>query len=241
MLRMLPSRRRLLIARVSIAVLFITAPASAQIAQSVHLGGGMFFPRGFDSRDAGDTIAADLIDDPELDFRVAWFKSGQFFGEWNLQAGNRLEFGVGAGFYRSTDVFSHYRFPPNGQTAGQILRLRIMPVMAVVRFFPFGDPRMVQPFVGGGVGVSWWNYSESGSFIDTRDNSSFSTEFVTHGTATTRAALFGVRIPVQSAAFNIEWRYQFGVGKTGGLHAGFLGETIDLGGGTIMFGVVARF
>jgi hypothetical protein len=228
-------------AGISVAALLLATNASAQIVQSVHLGAGMFFPRGFDSRNAADVLVADLTIEPVLDFDVAWFRSIQYFGEWNVETGNHLEFGVGASFYRVTDVFSHYRFPPNGQTAGQILRLRIVPIMAVVRFFLFGTPQIVRPFIGGGVGVFLWSYGESGSFIDTRDNSSFTADFAARGTTAASAALFGVRIPVQNQAFNIEWRYQFGVGKTGGLNAGFLGDKIDLSGGTIMFGFVGRF
>jgi hypothetical protein len=235
------AHRRRTIACLSIVALLIAAPAYAQIVQSVHLGGGMFFPRGFDSRNDADTLVADLTIDPTLAFDVDWFKSGQFFGEWNLQTGNHLEFGAGVSFYRSTDIFSHYRFPVDGLLAGQILRLRIMPVTAVVRFFPFGNVHTVQPFVGAGLSMFWWNYSESGSFIDTSDNSVFSAEFRAHGNAAGHVALFGVRVPVGNHAFNFEWRYQSGLGKTGGLAAGFLGDRIDLGGGTIMIGFVGRF
>ncbi len=229
------------LAGLSLAALLVSTTASAQIVQSVHLGGGMFFPRGFDSRNAADTLVRDLIVEPVLTFNVDWFRSGEFFGEYGLQLGKHLEAGVGVSFYRSTDIFSHYLNPPNGQSAGQVLHLRLMPVMAVVRYFPFGNLHTVQPFIGGGLGVCLWKYSETGSFIDTSDNSSFAADFVAQGRARAHAVLFGIRIPVESHAFNFEWRYQSGLGKTGGARAGFLGDKIDLGGGSLMIGFVGRF
>jgi outer membrane protein W len=236
-----PAHRRCTIAALSIVALLVAAPASAQIVQSVQIGGGMFFPRGFDSRNDADTLVADLTIDPTLAFDVDWFRNYQIFGEWNLQTGNHLEFSVGVGFYRSTDIFSHYRFPVDGLLAGQVLRLRIIPVTAVVRFFPFGSVHTVQPFVGAGLGMFSWTYSESGAFLDPSDNTVFSDEFRAHGDTAGHVALFGVRVPAGTHAFNFEWRYQSGLGKTGGLAAGFLGDRIDLGGGTIMIGFVGRF
>ena len=41
------------------AVALLATPASAQVVQSFHVSFGGFFPRGFESRVAGDTIAED--------------------------------------------------------------------------------------------------------------------------------------------------------------------------------------
>jgi len=64
--RMPPAHRRCTIAALSIVALLVAAPASAQIVQSVQIGGGMFFPRGFDSRNDADTLVADLTIDPSV-------------------------------------------------------------------------------------------------------------------------------------------------------------------------------
>jgi len=236
---MTPERRRNAIIGLWIAAVLVGAPASAQIVQSVSVGMGLFFPRGFDSRNSADTLVADLIADVPLEFDIGQFKSGQFFGEWNIQFGNHLEVGAGVGYYRS-QVLSAYR---NRVSVAQVLHLQIVPVTGIARFFPFGTPSTVQPYVGAGISALQWRYSESGRFVDTRDNSEFNGSFAATGSTIGRVFLGGLRVPVGSSmeALTVEWRYQFGVGKTGGLPAGFLGDKIDLSGGTVNFGFLGRF
>ena len=49
----------------------------------------------------------------------------------------------------------------------QDLKLRIVPFTATVRLLPLGHDAPVQPYIGGGVGVFGWRYSESGQFVAT--------------------------------------------------------------------------
>jgi len=62
----------------------------------------------------------------------------------------------------------------DGSEIEQELRLRIMPLTAVVKILPLGARRAIQPYVGGGLGVYFWRYSETGEFLAT-DGSLFAT------------------------------------------------------------------
>lgn len=224
----------------ALAAVLVAAPASAQIVQSVGVGVGGFLPRGFDSRVAGDTIAADLTATPPLEFNIGDFKGAYFFVEWNMQIGNHFEFGGGIGHYRSGHVVSEYpdTVRPGGQ---QDLRLSIVPISTMVRLLPFGSSRTAQAYAGVGVGALKWSYTESGQFMDANNNG-FTDEFTAKGTSLGTLMAFGLRVPSgRDSALTLEWRYQFGAGRTGGLPAGFLGEKIDLGGGALTFGYLGRF
>jgi hypothetical protein len=237
-------RRWIFIAGWWIAATIVAAPASAQIVHRLQLGAGVFFPRGFDSRDPADTIAEDLTTEEPLKFNIGAFRSGQLFAEWDMQVRGRLEFGLGVGFY-STEVQSTYLNLVNkgGGEIQQNLRFRIIPITAVVRLMPFGGTDTLQPYVGGGVSALKWRYSEAGQFVNTSDNSTFIGAFVAQGTSVGPVFLTGVRLPIYggTSALSLEWRYQYGVGNTGGPPAGFLGQKIDLGGGNINFGFLGRF
>jgi len=46
-------------------------------------------------------------------------------------------------------------------------KLRVIPFSATVRFLPMGrnNGHRLQPYIGAGVGVFSWRYSESGQFL----------------------------------------------------------------------------
>jgi hypothetical protein len=160
-----------------------------------------------------------------------------------VQFGNHLEVSAGVGYY-SRHVPSVYLnlVNVNGSEIAQTLALRIVPVTGIVRFLPWGTPRTAQPYVGVGVGALRWRYSESGQFVAS-DNSVYTDRFIAIGTAVGPVALMGIRLPAGGDiyALTMEWRYQFGVGSTGGLAKGFLGDKLDLGGGNLSFGFLVRF
>ncbi len=218
--------------------------ASAQVVQSVQIGAGVFFPRGFDTRVAGDTLVANLIDANPLFYEISDFTGFQFNGEWTVSFGQHVEVGAGVGYYKRT-VHSIYRDLVNvdGTNIHQDLRLRITPITGVVRFMPFGRQGELQPFVGVGVGAFNFRYSEAGQFVDPSDLSVFTYPYTTTGTAVGPIVLGGVRIPIKGDvyAFSTEYRYQFASGDTGGIPAGFLGPKIDLSGGTLNFAFLVRF
>lgn len=233
--------------------LAIPAPASAQVVQSLHLGGGFFAPKDFDSRVEGDVLVRDAFGEwlpaaPDLSdalvFEMADFRAGQLFGEWNVAFGNHIEIGAGVGLYRRSVPTIYYDLvDEQGREIEQTLRLRVIPTTAVVRFLPFGRAGDVQPYVGAGVGLFHYRYAEFGRFVDPETLDIFEDRFTATGSAPGGVVLGGIRFPLGGDVFGLtlEGRYQFATGNTGGIDAGFLDEKIDLGGGQFNVGFLIRF
>jgi hypothetical protein len=140
-----------------------------------------------------------------------------------------VEGGLGLGFYQKsvptvdTD-FEH----PNGTDIRQTLKLRIVPFAATIRFLPLGNNRPIQPYIGAGVGVYSWRYSETGEFVDTDDNSIYR-NFVATGADTGPTILGGVRVPIGPTRVGFEIRHQSAEGTVPGDDL-FTEGKIDLGG-----------
>ena len=243
----------------SLALLFaaVAAPASAQIVQSVAFGAGFFQPRGFDRRVDGDTLVANLTQpvipgyEPNtgsLSFDIGEFRGMPLFGEWNLGINKHIEFSAGLSYF-TNKVDSVYLDLVNGQQNNseieQELRLTMFPISGLVRFFPAGDPTGIQPYVGGGIAIIPFRYTETGDFVDvnTPGLDIYNAKYTAKGTAFGPVILGGIRFPLGGDVYGltVEGKYQFANGKTGGAAAGFLGDKIDLSGGTIQGGFLIRF
>jgi hypothetical protein len=239
----------------SLALLFaaVAVPASAQMVQSVSFGAGFFQPRGFDRRVDGDTLVANLTQPDvlpgvsgSLSFDIGEFSGMPLFGEWNLGINKHFEFSAGVSYF-TNKVDSVYLDLVNGPAGNteieQELRLTMIPISGLVRFFPSGDPTGIQPYVGGGIAVIPFRYTETGEFVDTTTFEIFSDKYTAKGTAFGPVILGGVRFPLGGDVYGltVEGKYQFANGKTGGSAAGFLGDKIDLSGGTIQGGFLIRF
>jgi len=241
----------------SLAILFmaVATTASAQIVQSVAFGAGFFQPRGFDRRVDGDTLVANLTQPDvlpgvsgSLSFDIGDFRGMPVFGEWNLGINKHIEFSAGLTYFTSK-ADSVYLDLVNGPAGNaeieQELRLTMIPISGVVRFFPNGDPTRIQPYLGGGVAAIVYRYTETGEFVDTSTSALeiYSDKYSAKGTAFGAVILGGVRFPLGGDVYGltVEGKYQFANGKTGGTTAGFLGEKIDLSGGTIQGGFLIRF
>jgi len=237
----------------------VATPASAQMVQSVSFGAGLFQPRGFDRRVDGDTLVANLSQ-PEvlpgvsgsLSFEIGDFRGMSVFGEWNLAINKHIEVSAGLTYFTNKVDSVYLDFvncpapcldPASGTEIEQELRLTMVPISGVVRFFPIGDPTRVQPYVGGGIAVIPFRYTETGEFVDTTTFEIFSDKFTAKGTAFGPVILGGVRFPLGGDVYGltVEGKYQFANGKTGGADAGFLGDRIDLSGGSITGGFLIRF
>ncbi len=214
-------------AAVVVISLFTADPAFAQ--QSLNFSLGYFTVRGEDARVDGDALVANR----ELYlFDFSDFNSVSLGAEWLAPLGDYVEVGGGIGFSsRGVDTIYEEFVRPDESEIEQQLKLRIVPITGTVRVLPLGRHAAFQPYIGGGIGIYNWRYSETGDFIDfTRvGNPIFRESFVATGTAIGPVAVFGARFPVGSnATFGGEIRYQKAEGDLDEID--FLGPKLDLGG-----------
>lgn len=237
--------RRLLVSSSAVALVsgFIAAPAaSAQQSVNFYLGG--FTPRAVDARPDEDVLVQDGIFLSTVN-RTRGVDIGQFNrvtvgGEWLFVMTHNVEGGLGLGFYqRAVPTVYTDLVNKNGTDIEQTLKLRIVPFTATVRFLPFGNDQPIQPYIGAGVGVYSWRYSETGDFVDFRNNV-FPGNFVGSGAAAGPTILGGVRVPIGSAGVGFEIRHQSAEGTLPS-DQGFAGSKIDLGGYNYLLTVNFRF
>lgn len=227
--------RRLALTCAAVTVLAAPAPAAAQ--QTLNVSVGLFTPRGEDARVRGDVLTANRT---FLLFDVGEFKGPSVGGEWLLPIGNYLEGGAGLSFTRRTVPSIYEDFVDNdGSEIEQDLRLRIVPVAFTVRVVPTGHNAAVQPYVGAGLGVFNWRYSESGEFIDFgAGREIFRDQYVASGNRTGAVALGGIRFVGSAVTSGFEVRYHKAEAD---LDDRFAGSQIDLGGWTYNFTLGIRF
>lgn len=229
---------RVAIGLTAAVILLAPAPAHAQISrvsstdhrQAIGINLGGFFLKGEDSRVDDDVLLADL---DSLAFNIKDFNGGSFGGEWLVGIGQYLEAGVGAGFYQRSVPSVYFDFEhDNGSEIEQDLKLRVVPLTASVRFLPIGRGGVVEPYVGAGIGVFNWRYSETGEFVDfEQDGTIFRSRYIAKGTAVGPVVLAGLRAPFGDIwDIGGEVRWQKAEGDTKASETGLLGNKIDLGG-----------
>jgi opacity protein-like surface antigen len=232
----------------AIVAVLAPEPAAAQITrvsssnESRHAFGfnlGYFSVKGEDSRGDDDVLFRDL---DSLIFEIDDFNGATFGAEWLFGVTDYLEVGAGINYYQQT-VPSIYRgFVDNdGTELEQDLKLRQLPIAATVRFLPVGRRASVQPYIGAGIGVINWRYTESGEFLDF-NNEIFRATFEADGSEVGPVILGGVRFPIADVwLVGGEIRWHAAEGETGGIDEGFLGDKIDLGGWSANFAFHFRF
>ena len=234
-------RRLLSLSLMALAFGVVAAPpASAQQSLNFYVGG--FTPRAEDARNRDDVLVRDLgAGKDALLFNVTDFNVATIGGEWLVGLGSNFEGSLGLGFHsRAVPSIYAQRVNSNGSEIEQELKLRVVPFTATVRFLPMGRHNGIVPYVGAGVGVLNWRYSETGEFVDSRDLSIFRTSYVGSGTATGPVILGGVRVPIGSWGVGGEIRYQSAIG-TLPTNVDFLGTKIDLGGFNYLLTINVRF
>jgi hypothetical protein len=214
----------------------LAVPAAASAQQTLNFSIGGFSPRGFDARVQGDT----LVENRDfLVFDMGDFTGASVNGEWLVPIGEYFEAGAGIGFYRRTVPTVYEDFvDDDGTEIDQELRLRVVPVSFTVRVLPLGQSNGVQPYFGAGLGIFNWRYSESGEFVDFRDDTVFRESYVADGNATGPLAFGGIRFAAESFSVGGEVRYQ---AADADLPDEFVGSRIDLGGWNYLFTVGFRF
>jgi hypothetical protein len=229
------------------AAIFASAPPAAA-QQTVNFTLGYFTLRGEDARVDGDVLRANLlaspcgpgnVEDCRLDYNLSDFNGATLGAEWLVAIGNHVEAGAGIGFYRRT-VPSVYLdlVHPGGGDIEQDLRLRVVPISFSARLLPLGQDNGIQPYVGAGLGVFNWRYSEVGDFVDGTTLEIFSERFVATGNTTGPLVMGGIRFAGDSFTAGFEARYQRADAE---LPTGFVGDRLDLGGMTYLFTIGARF
>ncbi len=223
----------LAVAIVCSAMLF--CPQAVRAQQTVNLSLGYFTVRGQDARATGDVLNANRN---FLTFDVDDFNGGSIGGEWLIPVGRYIEAGAGVSFTRRT-VRSFYTRLVNEDRSNitQDLRLRMVPAAFTFRVLPLGQDHGFQPYIGGGLNVIAWRYSESGQFVGV-DRTIFNNSYVASGTQTGPVALGGFRFAGDSATAGMEFRYQ---GAEADVPAPIAGGQIDLGGWSYLFTVGMRF
>ncbi len=215
----------------------VMAPVKASAQQSLNFSIGGFVPRAEDARTRDDVLVNNL---DFLAFNIEDFKGATVGAEWLASMGDKFEAGLGVGFYQRSTPAVYLGFTnSNGTEIEQDIKLRVVPFTATVRFLPMGHSGGIEPYIGGGVGVLSWRYSESGQFLAT-DRTIFRDTFVGKGSATGPVILGGVRFPLGAWGAGFELRHQSAEGKLPA-EEDFAGNKIDLGGFTYNFTVHVRF
>jgi hypothetical protein len=222
-------RSRLAWTVASVLTISVVSADSAAAQQSLNFSLGYFTVRGEDARVEGDALVANR--DLYL-FEFSDFNSPSFGAEWVAPLGDFVEFGAGIGLTsRGVDTIYDEFVRPDGSEIEQELKLRIIPITGTIRVNLTGRHSTFQPYVGGGIGMYNWRYSETGDFIDFTlpGRPVFRESYVNSGTSFGPVAVFGVRFLVGgSGTFGGEVRYQKAEGDLD--EVDFLGPKIDLGG-----------
>jgi len=215
----------------SLGVVALTAgflapsPAAAQQSANFYVGG--FTPHSADARGNDDVL---FQNGNFLSFDLKHFDGATAGGEWLVELTKNLEAGVGIGIYSRTTPSVYTSFVnSDGSEIQQDLKLRIVPITATVRFLPLGHDGPIQPYIGAGVGVFAWRYSETGQFIDFTDNTISRKSFVGSGANAGPVVLGGVMVGSRQFGVGGEIRYQSAKG-TLPTDQPFAGTKIDLGG-----------
>lgn len=224
------------VAFLTVSVLLLQV-SLAWAQQSLNIQLGVFTPRAEDGRTAGDVLVTNR---QYLLFNVNDFKGFTSGAEWLVAAGNNFEAGIGVGFYqRAVPAIYEGWVNTNGSEISQEMKLRVVPVVATLKYLPFGARGTFQPYVGVGLAVYLWRYSETGEFVDFSDNSIYSAAYVASGTSVGPVATFGIRARVsRQADAGVEVRAQWGQGT---LSTDFLSNKIDLGGVNLLGTFRMRF
>jgi hypothetical protein len=232
-------RRLITAGLVALVVLGVVgSPVASAQQQQVSFSFGGFSPRAEDARGSNDVLVGDR---QFLDFNIGDLSGPTVGGEWLVNLGNNFEAGLGLGFYqRTTPAVDRLSTFANGDPIVADLKLRVVPFSATVRFLPMGHNGPIQPYIGAGVGVFAWRYSETGDFVANDNVTIIHDSFSGSGSATGPVILGGVRVPVGGWAVGGELRYQSASGTLPG-DQGFAGSKIDLGGITYTFTINVRF
>jgi opacity protein-like surface antigen len=220
----------------------ITRVTRSEPRQSVVFHLGYFMPRGEDARVDDDTILRTL--EGHI-FSIGDFNGATIGGDWVFPLGDWLDGSVGISYFRrSVPAVHRTHTHPDGREIEQDFQLRMVPMTAMVRFLPAGRGGAIEPYVGGGIALLNWRYSEVGEFVDLAplEPEIFFNRYVASGNQLGGVILGGLRAPVADVwLVGGEVRYQRAVADTDAATTGMLGNKLDLGGWSANFTFGVRF
>ena len=184
-----------------------------------------------------------LADVPVFRFEIKDFTGGEASAEWNLAFNRRVELGLGGAFYQRTvpTVYRDYVNKDHSEITSDF-KLRTMPATAIIRLLPFGREGQFQPYIGGGIALIRWNYSEIGDFIDFNDNNNvYRARYVASGTTPGGVFLAGFRAPLNGDVYALTFEGRYMTGQASLNTNDFLDNKIDLGGTSLRVGFLIRF
>jgi hypothetical protein len=219
----------------------VCATPSASAQQTVNFFVGGFVPRGFASRGVDDVLYRDYdLNGGFLIFDIKDFRGATVGGEYLVGLNDFIDAGFGIGIYsRSAPAIDADFTAPGGREVESELRLRIAPITATFRYLPLGHHDAIEPYIGAGVGILRWRYTETGDFVNNSGRIITGT-FTGSDTTVGPVILGGVRVPVGAARIGGEIRYQGGVGDLPPDQE-FAGSKINLGGFNYLFTIGVRF
>src|ERR1700681_3225807 len=143
---------------------FVATPtASAQQVINFYVGG--FIPHDFNSRGIDVVLFQDIQSPSNLAFDIRDFRGATAGGEYLVGLGDLFDAGLGVGIYSRTSTATNLLYVnPDGSEIFSQLRLRIVPFTATFRYLPLGHHDAFVPYIGAGVGIYNWRYTESGDF-----------------------------------------------------------------------------
>ncbi len=219
----------------------VLACSGAALAQDVVIGGniGGFLVKSEESRDRDDVLRQNLS---FLEFDLADFNGVSAGGDFSISLGSFIEVGAGLNYYQRTVPTVYSRFvDDDGTEIESDMKLRNIPLTLTAKVFPLTRDAGFQPYLGGGVQFNRWRYTEVGEFLDFDNGEIFRDSFTDDGMEIGPVFLAGIRFPVGShVLMGGEWRYSTAKADVDP-DLGFFGDSIDLGGNTVLFTVGFKF
>ena len=179
------------------------------------------------------------------------FRAISFGAELSFIADERLDIVLGIS-YAEMQSGSEFRDWVDNEDLPieQTTVLSTMPLTASVRFYPLtrGEaisrlawaPARFTPYIGGGIGMTWYDLRQHGDFIQMSDLSVFPEDYEADGTGKTVHALIGADYWVSGRfGINLDARYTYGSAGLGGDFYDW--KTLDVSGLQAGVGLTMRW
>jgi hypothetical protein len=164
--------------RVIILLMVLGWGAGILLSQSINLKIGLFAP----------SLRSDLWEDNmrNLAFTEADMLNAYYGAEYEVFLDRYISFSLEIGSY-AKDVYTQYKdyTYQDDSPILQNISLRISPIEANIKFYPFGHRGLLFPYFGGGAGLYAWTYQQYGDFVI------FPDAYIEEGFAETKTFSFG--------------------------------------------------